>query len=36
MARPGFGDFGKCVSTYVLRIVDYELQFEKYVGPGCH
>jgi hypothetical protein len=30
------GDFGSCVSTYVLKIVDYELQFEKYVGPGCH
>jgi uncharacterized protein RhaS with RHS repeats len=30
------GDFGTCVSTYVLKIVDYELQFEKYVGPGCH
>jgi len=29
------GDFGKCVSTYVLKIVAYELQFEKYVGPGC-
>ena len=29
------GDYGKCVSTYVLKIVDYELQFEKYVGPGC-
>ena len=25
-----------CVSTYVLKIVDYELQFEKYAGPGCH
>ena len=30
------GDFGTCVSTYVLKIVDYELQFEQYVGPGCH
>ena len=30
------GDFGTCVSTYVLKIVAYELQFEKYVGPGCH
>jgi hypothetical protein len=30
------GDFGTCVSTYVLKIVDYELQFEKYIGPGCH
>lgn len=29
------GDFGKCASTYILKIVDYELQFEKYVGPGC-
>ncbi|HUP54150.1 MAG TPA: hypothetical protein VM408_01480 [Methylomirabilota bacterium] len=30
------GDFGKCVSTYILKIVDYELQSEKFVGPGCH
>jgi hypothetical protein len=30
------GDFGTCVSTYVLKIVDYELQFERYAGPGCH
>jgi hypothetical protein len=29
------GDFGKCVSTYLFKIVDYELQFEKYNGPGC-
>jgi hypothetical protein len=29
------GDFGTCVSTYLFKIVDYELQFEKYVGPGC-
>ena len=30
------GDFGTCVSTYVLKIVDYELQFEQLNGPGCH
>jgi hypothetical protein len=30
------GDFGSCVSTYLLKIVDYELQFEQYAGPGCH
>jgi hypothetical protein len=23
------------VSTYLFKIVDYELQFEKYNGPGC-
>ena len=30
------GDFGSCVSTYLFKIVDYELQFEQYAGPGCH
>jgi hypothetical protein len=30
------GDFGTCVSTYLFKIVDYELQFETYAGPGCH
>lgn len=30
------GDFGSCVITYLLRIVDYELQFERYAGPGCN
>lgn len=30
------GDFGTCVSTYLFKIVDYELQFEQFVGPGCH
>jgi hypothetical protein len=29
------GDFGRCVSTYLLKIVDYELAFERYNGPGC-
>ena len=29
------GDFGTCVSTYLLKFVDYELQFEQYAGPGC-
>ena len=23
------GEFGKCVSTYLLKIVDYELQYER-------
>lgn len=30
------GEFGTCVSTYLLKIVDYELQYEKYNGPGCN
>jgi hypothetical protein len=30
------GDFGTCVSTYLFKIVDYDLQFEQFVGPGCH
>jgi hypothetical protein len=30
------GDFGTCVSTYLFKIVDYGLQFEQFVGPGCH
>jgi len=30
------GDFGTCVSTYLFKVVDYELQFEQFVGPGCH
>ncbi len=29
------GDFGTCVSTYLLKIVDYDLQFERFNGPGC-
>jgi hypothetical protein len=29
------GEYGTCVSTYLFKIVDYELQFEKYNGPGC-
>jgi hypothetical protein len=29
------GEYGKCVSTHLFKIVDYELQFEKYIGPGC-
>ena len=29
------GDFGTCVSTYLFKIVDYDLQLEKYNGPGC-
>jgi hypothetical protein len=29
------GEFGNCVSTYLFRIVDFELQFEKYNEPGC-
>jgi hypothetical protein len=23
------------VSTYLFKIVDYELQFERFTGPGC-
>ena len=30
------GDFGTCVSTYLFKIVDYELRFERFSGPGCH
>ena len=30
------GDFGTCVSTYLFKIVDYDLQFEQFNGPGCH
>jgi hypothetical protein len=30
------GDFGTCISTYLLKIVDFELQYEKYNGPGCN
>ena len=29
------GQFGTCVSTYLFKIVDYELQFERFTGPGC-
>ena len=29
------GEFGSCVSTYLFKIVDYDLQFEQFVGPGC-
>jgi hypothetical protein len=29
------GEFGTCVLTYLLKIVDYELQFEKINGPLC-
>jgi hypothetical protein len=29
------GDFGTCLSTYLFKIVDYDLQFEQYAGPGC-
>ena len=30
------GDFGTCVATYLFKIVDYQLQFEQFAGPGCH
>ena len=30
------GDFGTCVVTYLLRIVDYDVQIDKYAGPGCN
>jgi hypothetical protein len=29
------GEFGTCVSTYLFKIVDYDLQFEQFNGPGC-
>jgi hypothetical protein len=29
------GELGTCVSTYILKIVDYEVQFEKLNGPLC-
>lgn len=29
------GDFGTCVSTYLFKIVDYELQLDRFTGPGC-
>jgi hypothetical protein len=29
------GEFGTCVTTYLLKIVDYELHLDKYTGPGC-
>lgn len=30
------GDFGTCTITYLFKIVDYELQMERYAGPGCN
>ena len=29
------GDYGTCVSTYLFKIVDFEVQMDKYTGPGC-
>jgi hypothetical protein len=29
------GDFGTCVSTYLFKIVDFDLVFERLNGPGC-
>ncbi len=29
------GDFGTCVSTYLFKVVDYELEIDRYTGPGC-
>jgi hypothetical protein len=31
----GIGPYGTCVSTYLFRIVDFNLEFEKRNGPGC-
>ena len=29
------GDWGSCTYTYLFKVVDYELQMDKYVGPDC-
>jgi hypothetical protein len=29
------GDWGTCVSTYLFKIVDFQVQMDKYTGPGC-
>ncbi|HET9520291.1 MAG TPA: hypothetical protein VFO73_04515 [Candidatus Limnocylindrales bacterium] len=29
------GEWGSCTSTYLFKVVDYELQMDKYVGPDC-
>ena len=29
------GDFGTCVSTYRFKVVDFEVQMDKFTGPGC-
>jgi hypothetical protein len=30
------GEFGACVTIYLFKVVDYELQLDKYTGPGCN
>lgn len=29
------GDWGSCVSTYLFKIVDFQVQMDKYTGPVC-
>ena len=29
------GDFGTCMSTYRFKVVDFEVQMDKFTGPGC-
>jgi hypothetical protein len=29
------GEYGTCVTTYLFKVVDYELQLDRYTGPGC-
>lgn len=29
------GDFGTCVTTYLFKVVDYEIEMDMYTGPGC-
>ena len=29
------GEWGSCTYTYLFKVVDYELQMDKYVGPDC-
>jgi len=29
------GDWGSCVSTYLFKVVDFQVQMDKYTGPGC-
>jgi hypothetical protein len=29
------GPLGTCVSTHLFKIVDFEVQMDKYTGPGC-
>jgi hypothetical protein len=29
------GAFGTCVSTYLFKVVDFEVDLDKYTSPGC-